>query len=109
MTRVPAGSRDAGKNGGVPPCARPARWHMLAVKEPGPAAKRPGTAPGRGWEGRPATTPDTVRDQLAAFLDRCAWRREAKAAGLPEAVALVSGLPADDPPVCGRRAKKIST
>jgi hypothetical protein len=42
-------------------------------------------------------TPDTIRDQLAAFLDRRAWRREAKAAGLHEAAALVRGLPDDDP------------
>jgi hypothetical protein len=42
-------------------------------------------------------TPDTIRDQLAAFLDRRAWRREAKAAGLHDAAALVRGLPDDDP------------
>lgn len=42
-------------------------------------------------------TPDTIRDQLAAFLDSRAWRREAKAAGLHEAAAVVRGLPDDDP------------
>jgi hypothetical protein len=42
-------------------------------------------------------TPDTIRDQLAAFLDRRAWRREAKAAGRHDAAALVRGLPDDDP------------
>jgi hypothetical protein len=41
-------------------------------------------------------TPDTIRDQLAAFLDRRAWRREAKAGGLHEAAALVRGLADDD-------------
>jgi hypothetical protein len=42
-------------------------------------------------------TPDTIRVQLAAFLDSRAWRRDAKAAGLREAAALVRGLPDDDP------------
>jgi hypothetical protein len=54
----------------------------------------PRTAPARG--GETSHDADTVTDQLAEFLDRRAWRREANAAGLHEAAALVRGLPDDD-------------